>query len=363
MITLKQACDHARIATQLPAVTDQEIMGSRRSKDIAKVRQTVCWILRCSTQMSLQQIADKVGLDHTTVMHAIDKVVTFAEQDDEFYERLKQSLRDLLELSTKAAKKRRERTKQIAMSFAGDSTGVQRPKPKAQLGPVDSDPSPTAGELSMAKHAVLESAAYYMIDPREVLARPGVARAFTPARNRAIRSMINDKRLDSRLVGKLCCIEPRLARNIAEGEPEARKEPWAKNDLTSQEFLNVWDSNLRSSWAIAWGTLTERGEQRAVAMMAARRAEMPAPYEASRVEEQAIEVLEFLAECVESPHITGFSACSSTAAAFEDELGDSDEYPSSRDRVNLEKALEDMGCKAANWLTIKNGELAAKAAS
>jgi chromosomal replication initiator protein len=52
-----------------------DLVGSRRTKDISQARQVAMYLARELTDMSLNIIGSKYGgRDHTTVMHAIDKV-------------------------------------------------------------------------------------------------------------------------------------------------------------------------------------------------------------------------------------------------------------------------------------------------
>lgn len=56
------------------AVTVDEMMSRTRRSEIAEARQIAAWILRKS-ELSLPQIARNIGLsNHTTIIHAIDKV-------------------------------------------------------------------------------------------------------------------------------------------------------------------------------------------------------------------------------------------------------------------------------------------------
>jgi chromosomal replication initiator protein len=52
-----------------------DLVGSRRTKDISQARQIAMYLARDLTDLSLSIIGSKFGgRDHTTVMHAIDKV-------------------------------------------------------------------------------------------------------------------------------------------------------------------------------------------------------------------------------------------------------------------------------------------------
>src|SRR5690606_18161495 len=53
----------------------KDIKGERRTKEVALARQVAMYILREELNYKLEQVADFVNRqDHTTVLHAIDKV-------------------------------------------------------------------------------------------------------------------------------------------------------------------------------------------------------------------------------------------------------------------------------------------------
>jgi chromosomal replication initiator protein len=59
-----------------------DLVGSRRTKDISNARQIAMYLSRELTELSLSVIGSKFGgRDHTTVMHAIDKVRTTLGKD------------------------------------------------------------------------------------------------------------------------------------------------------------------------------------------------------------------------------------------------------------------------------------------
>jgi chromosomal replication initiator protein len=64
--------------------TEQELRGSRRTKDLALARQVAMYLSREETDSSLAQIGSALGnRDHTTVMHGHDKVAGQIEEDDQ----------------------------------------------------------------------------------------------------------------------------------------------------------------------------------------------------------------------------------------------------------------------------------------
>jgi len=59
-----------------------DLVGSRRTKDISLARQVAMYVARELTDLSLNVIGSKFGgRDHTTVMHAIDKIKTQLAKD------------------------------------------------------------------------------------------------------------------------------------------------------------------------------------------------------------------------------------------------------------------------------------------
>ncbi len=64
-------------------VTEEEIMGRRRTREVAMARQVAMFLMRDMTNMSLPQIGEALGgRDHTTVMHGCNKITALFERDD-----------------------------------------------------------------------------------------------------------------------------------------------------------------------------------------------------------------------------------------------------------------------------------------
>jgi chromosomal replication initiator protein len=64
-------------------LSNDDIVGRRRTRDIAMARQVVMYLARELTPMSLPQIGQTLGgRDHTTVMHGYDKIAALFEKDD-----------------------------------------------------------------------------------------------------------------------------------------------------------------------------------------------------------------------------------------------------------------------------------------
>lgn len=66
-------------------IKTEQIMGRNRSREIALPRHVAMYLLREDANISLPQIGEKMGgRDHTTVMHACEKVADLIERDDLF---------------------------------------------------------------------------------------------------------------------------------------------------------------------------------------------------------------------------------------------------------------------------------------
>jgi len=64
-------------------VSREELVGPRRSRNIAFARQVAMYLARELAQMSLPQIGQALGgRDHTTVMHGCEKIATLFDKDD-----------------------------------------------------------------------------------------------------------------------------------------------------------------------------------------------------------------------------------------------------------------------------------------
>jgi chromosomal replication initiator protein len=64
--------------------SDEELRGSRRTKDVALARQVAMYLAREGTDSPLSRIGSALGgRDHTTVMHGHDKIALQIEEDDQ----------------------------------------------------------------------------------------------------------------------------------------------------------------------------------------------------------------------------------------------------------------------------------------
>ncbi|MCS7220286.1 MAG: chromosomal replication initiator protein DnaA [Anaerolineae bacterium] len=63
-------------------VDEDELLGRGRSKEVAMARQILMYLLRHVCDLSLPQIGELLGRDHTTVIYGIEKVERLIETDD-----------------------------------------------------------------------------------------------------------------------------------------------------------------------------------------------------------------------------------------------------------------------------------------
>lgn len=63
-------------------VDEGELLGRGRSKEVAMARQILMYLLRHVCDLSLPQIGELLGRDHTTVIYGIEKVERLIETDD-----------------------------------------------------------------------------------------------------------------------------------------------------------------------------------------------------------------------------------------------------------------------------------------
>lgn len=74
-------------------VKTSEIKGNRRTAYVAKSRQVVMYILRTELEMPLERVAKEVNRkDHTTVIHACEKIEELREEDNNLDEKINRCL-------------------------------------------------------------------------------------------------------------------------------------------------------------------------------------------------------------------------------------------------------------------------------
>ena len=79
-------------------VKPSDIKGSRRTAYVAQCRQVVMYILRKELQLPLERVAKEVNRkDHTTVLHAYDKIEELVTKDNRFGERVDKCIQLLRE--------------------------------------------------------------------------------------------------------------------------------------------------------------------------------------------------------------------------------------------------------------------------
>lgn len=66
--------DIRRTVSSLTGVSLLDLTSDRRGASISKARQIFCWTARRFSTMSLPQIAQRIGRDHSTVYHGIARV-------------------------------------------------------------------------------------------------------------------------------------------------------------------------------------------------------------------------------------------------------------------------------------------------
>jgi len=64
-------------------LTTQDILGDQRSREVLMARQIAMYLLRERAQLPLQQIGQMFGKNHSTVLHAYNRVKTSLNKDKE----------------------------------------------------------------------------------------------------------------------------------------------------------------------------------------------------------------------------------------------------------------------------------------
>lgn len=87
-VTMDRIIDY--VCTQYE-VKREDMMGKKRTKNIALPRQIAMYLCRTITDTSLPRIGEQFGgRDHTTVMHALDRIQNLCSKDKYFAQKLKQ---------------------------------------------------------------------------------------------------------------------------------------------------------------------------------------------------------------------------------------------------------------------------------
>jgi chromosomal replication initiator protein len=70
-------------------VSVNEIVGDKRSRQIVESRHLAMYLARELTDSSLPKIGERIGnRDHTTVLHAVEKISKLMKEDREMYNRV-----------------------------------------------------------------------------------------------------------------------------------------------------------------------------------------------------------------------------------------------------------------------------------
>jgi chromosomal replication initiator protein len=74
---------------EFTGVSVTEMTGDKRSRPVVESRHLVMYLARELTDASLPKIGDRMGgRDHTTVLHAVDKITKLMREDREMYNRV-----------------------------------------------------------------------------------------------------------------------------------------------------------------------------------------------------------------------------------------------------------------------------------
>lgn len=89
--------DILKIVTDFFDVSEEALIGKRRTASVALPRQVGMYILRELTSLSLKEIGLKFGgRDHTTVLHAYDKISKMLKDDKDFCNKIDKIIRKLI---------------------------------------------------------------------------------------------------------------------------------------------------------------------------------------------------------------------------------------------------------------------------
>lgn len=85
-----------RIVADFFDASEESLVGKRRTASVALPRQVAMYIIRELTALSLKEIGAKFGgRDHTTVLHAYDKISRLMKEDKEFSNKVDRIIRKL----------------------------------------------------------------------------------------------------------------------------------------------------------------------------------------------------------------------------------------------------------------------------
>ncbi len=77
------------IVAESTGISVTEITGDKRSRSVVESRHLTMYLARELTDLSLPKIGDRIGnRDHTTVLHAVDKIAKLMQKDRDMYNRV-----------------------------------------------------------------------------------------------------------------------------------------------------------------------------------------------------------------------------------------------------------------------------------
>ena len=81
----------ASVVCASTGISRAEVTGDKRSRAIVQARHLAMYLARELTDISLPQIGERFGgRDHTTVLHAVDKVGKLMHEDRDIYNLIQQ---------------------------------------------------------------------------------------------------------------------------------------------------------------------------------------------------------------------------------------------------------------------------------
>ena len=76
-------------------ISEEDILGKSRQKDINHARQTACYLMKYELKMSFPQIGKEFSRDHSTIMNSVSKIEKCLKLDSEIRSQI-ETLRDLI---------------------------------------------------------------------------------------------------------------------------------------------------------------------------------------------------------------------------------------------------------------------------
>lgn len=76
-----------QIISELSAFADVDIKTHTRKRTILEPRQVACYMIRKNTELTLHQVGNLLGIDHSSVCHSVDLVRDLRKHNKVFAER------------------------------------------------------------------------------------------------------------------------------------------------------------------------------------------------------------------------------------------------------------------------------------